>query len=96
MGEIPKFPNIPCPRIEDSFRLRPKHWYQWINPFWWQRQRTIYKFMKWHMKATNMDEKLKEAMNDMMIYGRGVIKVDDVSAEVIRTTNHQILRTQEE
>ena len=57
--------------------VKPKHWYQWINPFWWRNQRKIEKFLNWVAYENNIPKKCEDAYIDMLTYGYSVIDIND-------------------
>lgn len=57
------------------FDVKPLHWYEWINPFWWRRRRTIQAVLDYQWEKYGKD-KFEKAYRDAMIYGKGIADID--------------------
>lgn len=49
------------------FRIRPTHWYQWINPWWWKNAR-IAQLVIDHWWENGGKEKLQNEMTAIILF----------------------------
>lgn len=56
------------------FTIHPKHWWQYLNPFWWKRKRMIEAFIDYHWAQMGVKEKVEEAVRDAYLYGEGSVE----------------------
>jgi len=50
-----------------KFKLKPKHWYQWLNPYWWRKAKIAEEAMNYMFreKEGEINQKIKRHL----IYG---------------------------
>lgn len=58
------------------FTLKPTRWWDYLNPFWWQKKRIVEKVMNYTWDAHGLEEKINEALKDAIRYGKGKIPMD--------------------
>lgn len=64
--------------MNNPFKIKPLHWWEYVNPFFWIRKRRVEAFMAYQWKAENMDAKLNQALRDAAMYGEGRIYYGDL------------------
>jgi len=42
-----------------KIKIRPKKWYQWINPWWWKKARATEKIVNWYFNNKRRPADLK-------------------------------------
>jgi len=52
----------------NTFKIRPEHWWQWINPFWWRNARRVHKIMEYQWDHGGKEEFEKKYRN-AVLYG---------------------------
>ena len=57
------------------FTVKPKHWWQWLSPWFWKRKRITEKYLE-HLWEIGLKEKTEKAIKDSMLYGTGFFGVD--------------------
>ena len=57
--------------------IRPKHWYERINPIWWWKTRRIEKFLNHMAYEADLPTKAEKAYLDMLTYGHSTIEFND-------------------
>lgn len=60
----------------NAWNIRPKHWYQWINPFWWRTRKRVIAILNYEWERNGMNTKVEKAMVDAIIYGEGSVSID--------------------
>lgn len=63
-------------RARRWFRLRPRRWRDWVNPFWWRRARVTEDLVLFYMVENDTDKKLEQMLLDMAVYGSGSIEMN--------------------
>jgi hypothetical protein len=58
-----------------DWNITPKHWYQWINPFWWRRRKLILAILDYQWEHEGMKDKVEKAVKDAILYGEGYINL---------------------
>lgn len=51
------------------FDIRPKHWYEWINPFWWKRRKIALTLLNHEWEKYR--EELEAAFLEAILNGEG-------------------------
>lgn len=63
-----------------EYKIRPKHWYQWLNPFWWSRKSILEETLNWTMNSPAVKAEFEERQKNYLIYGSFVsneeLKID--------------------
>ena len=59
-----------------DFKIKPKHWYQWINPFWWRQRKLMQAVLDYQWEQKRMKEKVQKAVTDSVLYGEGKVSMD--------------------
>jgi hypothetical protein len=69
------------------FKIAPKHWYHWLNPFWWRRKRLLQAVVDYEWESNNMEEKITKALTDAVLYGEGYMNLirEDLNAKRTHT-----------
>lgn len=61
--------------MNSPFIIRPKRWYDWINPYWWRRAKLTKRIADYMWEKEGMEEKISEAIRDCYTYGTGIIEL---------------------
>lgn len=54
---------------ECPFHIKPKHWWQYLNPFWWRTKRWVEAIMAYQWSNEGMHKRVEEAVKNTMLYG---------------------------
>ncbi len=54
-----------------AFLIKPTHWWDRLNPFWWRRKRITEAVLDHMWRSENMEEKMQDAIRDAVLYGEG-------------------------
>lgn len=71
-------------KLADSVDIKPKHWWTYLNPFWYRRRRLMRQWLKVMINDSKLDEQFQKAVNDAVLYGQGSLLMKDGSAAHIQ------------
>jgi hypothetical protein len=54
------------------FILTPKHWWTYLNPFWWRRKRIVEAVLAHEFKR--YEKAFYNATRDALLYGKGSVR----------------------
>ena len=57
------------------FKITPLHWWGWLNPFFWRRKYILEKVLVYQWGKDNLDQKIKETIEQAVLYGTGYLNV---------------------
>lgn len=63
------------------FDIKPMHWWDRINPFWYRKRRVIRAVIEYQWSKEGMDKKLQEAVKNAVLYGEGRIDFEKEAGE---------------
>lgn len=66
--------QLPVFRSVNPFVLKPKHWWDYINPFFWRRKRIVEAILKYEWEKAN--PAVYKAVKDALLYGEGSFHYD--------------------
>jgi len=58
------------------FTIDAKHWWNYLNPFWWRRRKHIEALIEWQWKREGMSKKIEKAIRRAYLYGHGSVRVN--------------------
>lgn len=59
----------------DAFKIYPRHWYDWINPFFWRRAKIVKAMLNSHWDHGGKEEFEKKYRN-AVLYGETDPNID--------------------
>lgn len=62
--------------MKSHFDIRPKHWYEWINPRWWKRRKITLALLNHEWEKRHMDEVAIRYEEMLIRHGEGSIDID--------------------
>jgi len=61
--------------MEMPFEVKPKHWWDYLNPFWWRKKRAVEALARCMWAKHDLSRKLDKALHDALLYGEGVLRI---------------------
>lgn len=53
--------------------IKPKHWWEYLNPFWWRRKQTIEAVLNYQFEKRKSE--VEKAFTDSVLYGTGKVGI---------------------
>jgi hypothetical protein len=56
-------------RSEKPFIVKPKHWWDYLNPRWYAKKRVMESFLKYQWEQGGLGEKVADRIKRHFLYG---------------------------
>lgn len=70
-------PGLSGTIVSSPFTIKPKHWWSYLNPWWWRRKRMIEAFMNYQWDKMELEKKFASAINEAVMYGEGYFLMEE-------------------